>query len=367
MFGFSLMVRPDAMAETLGFAGFWLGNGHSLRRAVAGSAVLALAILAKQSAGVFLLATLAALVFSRRPREARVLLGGCLACLVLLAASSTVAGEPRFVAGMLGQARMPLSPVAFWLIFVRLATLAPDLLVFPVLGLILWCFGRTREPDLAAFTSVLVGISLASALKPGSDLNYFLSLRLVEALTIGKVWSAARETKGRPVLGLTLALVLGAASLWPGVDLAVFQALHAEEEADLFDSSWGRTFVQSQRDTFRMAADPALHVLTDSGMVALHQGDRAGFSDPWMFRVLVTTGQIDPKEIEERLSEAGYDYLILTSPLGPAHESYEFGLPPRLARMASSQYVLLGSRAGLFIYSPMVRVRGKIPRRERPG
>ncbi len=353
MFGFSLMVRPDAMAETLGFLGFWIGGGRSVRRAVAGSMVLALAILAKQTAGVFLLATVAALFFSRRPREAWVLLGGCLASLVLASLVLTAAGEPRFVAAMLGQARLAPSLNALRLVVVNVGALAPDLFVFTLLGLGQWCFGKARESDLAAFTVVLVGASLASAVKPGAGTNYLLSLRLVEALAIGKAWSAVREMKGRPAPGLTLALVLGIASLWPGVQLATSQVMSAKRQADLFGSSLGRAILQANRNAYLMAADPALSVLTDSGMVALHQGERAAFSDPWMFRALVMTGQIDPKEIEKRLSDSEYDYLILVSPLGPDYGASGFGLSPHLARVASSHYVPLGSSGGLFFYGPI--------------
>lgn len=352
MFGFSVMVRPDAMSETLGFAGFWLGNGRSIKRMVASGIVLALAILAKQTAGLFLLATLAALVFSRRPRDAAIVLGSCLVALLLIAVVATISGEPHLAAGLIGQARFAPSIAAFKPIIVRLAVLSPDLLVFSILGLAFWTMGKTREPDLAALTAVILMVSLATAFKPGSDLNYYLNLRIVEPLVIGKLWSLTRTAKGQAVRGLVFGLVLGTLSLVPGVRHAAMQVLNAKKNAENFAGPLGIGRLRVQDRLFRFAADPKLNVLSDSGIVALHQGERAAFSDPWMFRALVTTGQIEPKAIEERLLASGYDYLILTSPLGPEYESYEFGLPPKLARIAAGRYVHVDTRLWYFIYEP---------------
>src|SRR5262249_44793413 len=76
MFGFSVMVRPDMMSETLGLGGFFL-SGHRSRAGIVGSMLLlALAVLTKQTTVVFLAAAVLALIVDREWRRGLVLLAG---------------------------------------------------------------------------------------------------------------------------------------------------------------------------------------------------------------------------------------------------------------------------------------------------
>ncbi len=362
MYGFAVMTRPDALAETLGFAGSWLGMGRSAVQRFLGGAVLCAAALTKQTAGAFLIATLAALLFAKRSRDTLLVLVGWLLAMSLIVSVVTFASEPNIAAALLGQVRLAPAPAALLSILKRLAITSPDLLVLPLLGITLWGLRGEREADLFAFSFVLVALGLISSIKPGSDLNYVLSLRLIAAMAVGKLWSVARGATGQGSLAVSVAIVVVACSIVPGVRHAQRQALNMKRQADILASPVGRSFVRDRLDACRIAADPNTRLLTDSGLLALYQGERAAFNDPWMFRALVISGQLDPKAIEDEIANLRYDYLILTSPLNDAYDNYEFGIPPALARLARERYVLLGARGQLFHYG---RVEGSRSRDER--
>jgi hypothetical protein len=351
MVGFSVMVRPDLMAETLGCSGLVLALGQSPVGVPVGCGLLGLAVLTKQTAGMFLLAAAAALLIEGRPRRAAAVLTGSLAVVLAVALTVALSSEPGLISSLLGHSR--LSPdLRHWRrVLWRLITLAPDLVVFPAVGLALWLRLKPREPAIAVAALVIVAASLATAVHPGSDQNYFLSLRLLEALAAGKLYRAWLD--GRAPRVLALAMVVAAASLVPGAWLMVHQAYGAWQFDDMLHTTPGRASLDSLRQTFRVAEDPRVRLLTDSGMVALHQGDRADFVDPWIFRRLVTTGQLDPREIRDRLADEWYDLVVTTSDvLSPGYDAYEFGLPSPLTEEIRRHYAAAGYRAGLFFYRP---------------
>ena len=77
MNGFGLMARPDMMADTLGLFGFYLALRPRRVGHVSGIALLVLAVLTKQTAGVYLLAATSALLAEGRWRRAvETLVGG---------------------------------------------------------------------------------------------------------------------------------------------------------------------------------------------------------------------------------------------------------------------------------------------------
>ena len=79
---------------------------------------------------------------------------------------------------------------------------------------------------------------------------------------------------------------------------------------------------------------------------------RADFGDPWLFRVLAETGQVDLKVMRDRVDSQYYDLIVTTSELErPAYDSYDFGLPMPLVERARARYVRIGTRAGLFLYA----------------
>ena len=111
MLGFSVMVRPDLLAETLGFSGLLLTlagstGGASWRARRSWS----LAILTKQTAGIFLLAAAAAAPGPGvRARAAAVFASGMgIAAAVAVAVSASA--EPGLVSSLLGHSRLRADP-----------------------------------------------------------------------------------------------------------------------------------------------------------------------------------------------------------------------------------------------------------------
>jgi len=237
-----------------------------------------------------------------------------------------------------------------------LLTSSPDLLLFAVVGTIAWMRSRPRETELAVFAIMIVAVCLATSAKLGADLNYFLGLRGVEALAIGKLWHSATALNGRPGLLAAAGLLLGAMSMIPSVRFAEAQFQHKRQQAAYLATPSGRAMLERHYRVQRLAEQPALQVLSDSGMLALRQRENAPFVDPWLFRMLVQTGRIDPQVIEDRIRSQDYDVLVLTSDLYSSrmlYEDYAFGLPAPLVRAARGRYQLDGHEAGFFIYRPV--------------
>lgn len=207
---------------------------------------------------------------------------------------------------------------------------------------------------------VLVG-AVVLAMKSGSDLNYFLGLRLVAAMAAGAIWrsvaSLIREPapiRPRAALLAIVGLLGLAVSLLPSLEHSYAQARSAQSIHAYFSTA-GRPVVAQYRRIFALAEDPEIRLLTDSGMVAAHQGDRAAFVDPWLFRILVETGKIEPTAIRARIESREYDSIITTKDLhdeADPYDSYGFGLPPELAEAARRNYAFAGVSAGLFLYVP---------------
>jgi hypothetical protein len=70
-----------------------------------------------------------------------------------------------------------------------------------------------------------------------------------------------------------------------------------------------------------------------------------------LFRLLVRTRRVEPRQIEQWLESRSYDYLVLTADLySPMYDDYAFGLPLPLVRQARGRYAQVAYAAGLFIY-----------------
>ncbi len=354
MFGFSVMVRPDLMAETLGLGGFFLSGHRSRAGRVAAVALLALAVLTKQTAVVFLVAAALASAVEGRWRRAGGVLGGGSALLFALVVAITVLFEPNFAASIAGEAKSPWV-VGEWLRTLRrLVETSPDLLLVTAIGVWLWT-GRgagTGDVRWAVLAVVLVGSGLVMSAKYGADLNYFLSLRATESLAIGTLWHARRTAKGRRrSVAISAAAGLALVSLLPGVFHAASQALLARNQAGFLAGPTGQSLLRSYQKAIRLARDPDYRLLTDLGLFDLYQGERAAFGDPWLFRRLVDTGQIEPTVIMSRIDNQYYDLIVTTSDLDSANRASEtFGLPKALAVRAGERYAPIRVEAGLFYY-----------------
>lgn len=368
MFGFAVMVRPDLLAEFFGVVGFYLSGRNERGWRVLGGALLVAAILTKQTAAVFLVASALAWFLEGERRRGLALLGGGLATVAAIVAATTLLLEPNFARDLLGESKTPWSPPNWLATLRRLVVLSPDMLVFPVVGLVLWNARRPRDVRSTTLTVVILAASLVTSAKRGADLNYYMSLRVVEALGVGALWHAARTatSRGGRLASATVA-VLGGLTLLQGGLHALTQAAFTWNAASSTDTSAGKGFIAAYRRIFRVAGDPGVQLLTDAGIFDLYQRERAAFGDPWLFRMLVETGRIRPEVMRRKIEAEEYDLVITTSDVNaPGYATYEFGLPMVLAERVREHYALVGTEARLFVYQR----RGAGPpgaRRASPG
>lgn len=356
MEGFAVMVRPDAAAEALGALGIVLVAFAGRRWVVVlGVVALAAAALTKQTAGLATLAAAAALVAVGRRRAGLGVVAGVAALVGMAVGLATLAAEPGMPRSLLGEGAAPWSASHGLATIGRLLAWAPDLVAWPLLAL-----GRQlRDREgwgrpAAAISAVMLAGSAALAFKVGSDQNYFLGLRLGEALAAvalaGVLRDAARPRWRRRVLGLVLA-----GTLAPGVVHAADAARSARALAQAAPA-----IRAAYRPLAAMAGSSRVRMLTDSGWLAVRQGERAPFVDPWLFRIMVESGRIDPAELREEIEREEFDHLVLTSELfSDVYPRYEFGLPETLWVAAREHYVLVGSHAGMFLYRPRSRPEGR--------
>jgi hypothetical protein len=352
MVGFSVMVRPDMMAELLGIAGFFASGQATRRGSYLGCVLLILAILTKQTAAIFLLAAALAWFFEGDWRRAVVMLVGCLAPLALIVAVVNAVLEPNFARSLVGDSTTPWALAAWLTTLGRLCQSSPDLLLLPVLGLFFWSRGRSRDIRLATLAVVVLVASLATSAKRGSDLNYYLSLRIVEALAVGTLWHAASAAKTRRgQIAVVLAAAVAAVAVLPGLQFFAGQAVSTWRTASILSGPVGRSLARTYQQIGRMADDPDVRLLTDSALFDLYQKEHAAFGDPFLFRIQVDTGQIRPDQMRQWIEQESYDLIITMSDLSaPGYADYEFGLPMVLVEPARVHYTLEGSNAGLFFY-----------------
>ncbi|HEX8204216.1 MAG TPA: hypothetical protein VF590_27305, partial [Isosphaeraceae bacterium] len=353
MVGYGEMVRPDLMAEALGFAGFLLVVRRGRAEQLAGGAGLVLAIFTKQTAGIFLLAGALALTLEGRRRAAGLVLGGGLLAAVVVLVGVTWWVEPGFAEGLLGDSRTPWDPGLRATLLASLGLVAPDLPFFTAVGLGLWGRGPTKDLRLLALAVVVTAAEVATAAKLGADLNYFLGSRLVAALAAASLWSAARAADARWRPRLAAVAACGALLLSWGAAFTGSQAQAMATRAQSLTTAGGRELLRTHGAIEQRAREPRFRLLTDSGLLDAHQFERTAFGDPYLFRVLVATAQVDPARMRSWIARAEYDLIVTRRDLrSPAYDAYQFGLPPPLAREARRRYCLVGERSGLFFYRP---------------
>jgi hypothetical protein len=347
--GFGFMVRSDVMADLLGFAGAVLAMRTRRVSIALGAALLILAVLTKQTTGMYLIAACAGLISLRRPVAAISLGVGVGLALALIVGGITLLVEPSFASSLVEVGGMPFDPGAGPI--ARLARLGPEVLLLPLAGIALWLTPSRRRPDMVALATVVLTISCVTSLKRGADLNYFIGLRLVAALAGAEVvaWTLADPPRGRKIAP-SLAM---AAVLVPGLFLGLEQFSIARAESRFLASAPGRATVAFYRDLGRMAADPSRRLLTDSGLIDIRQGARAEFGDPWLLRMLSDANQIDTSRLERFVDERRYELIVTTHDLfAPTYETYDFGLPVAVMRRARLAYQPSGQAGGLYFHTP---------------
>lgn len=361
LLGFGLMVRPDALAESIGLCGAALVVLRGLGWRTCGIVLLALGVLTKQTAGVYILAAAAALLVSPDRR------GWGLLTLILplvlagaVVVLGTLAWNPRFLPSLLAESASPFQLEHWWATTLRMLKYGPDQLLIPGLGVLSWSWWSTpRRPALAAFSAVVLGVNLLASGKMGSDQNYFLSFRVIEALAVGSLLIATFAPSSSPTstrstaIGRGLAWLAATIVIVPSMLILLAQVTYSYSYRSFQSTPQGRSNLGVYREFYRMARDPSRMLLTENGLIALRQGERAPFVDPWLFRMLAVQGRIEPDDLQERIERQEYEYLILTSELfSKVYETYEFGLPPKLLEAARRNYRLTHVQAGLFIYAP---------------
>ena len=296
LYGFSIMTRPDAMADAAGLAGLLLTTVIGRRTTIAAGALLAIAILTKQTAGIYLAAAVVMCLGNRTYARAGLLAAASALTLASVSVVLTTSFAPLFLVSIFQERHSPLSLTGWMTAMTQLVRLAPELLVITVAGLVLWIRRKNHGLAMAAGT-LLIG-SLLTALKVGADMNYFLPLRTASVLAAGSLWAVAR---GQPHWrqGWSTAAAAGALLvLLPGSVNAVAAAREARALRAFIGSPPGALLLETYDELIRLVQTPDLRVLTDSGILALYQKDRAPFVDPWLFRLLVSTDRIHPIQME---------------------------------------------------------------------
>ena len=302
MIGAGLMVRPDTMAELLGIAGFFLALGR--HREVAGRRPRPARRLDPDQADRRVLPrrrVACRCCIAGRRRDAATLLAGVVAGRRRRGRRGVgVRADVRLVAA--GRGKDALEPRQLGRPAPRAGRLGPR----PVRRAGDRRRGsgsptRPRQATPIVLWLVVLGTGLVTAAKVGSGLNYFLSLRVVEALAIGTLWGAARHARGTHRRRL-------AARGDPGGRIP--RAGHDPRRPDtpggrgprrrFYDGPRGSGSCSRTRQLFRLAEDPRVRLLTDSGLLQLHQKERAAFVDPFQFRLLVDSGQVRPDVILQR-------------------------------------------------------------------
>jgi hypothetical protein len=348
------MVRPDALADGLGFAGFLLAGVPGATALVGGAGLLALAILTKQTAGIYALAAVAALLVgpARAYRRAALLAGAVAGGLLSAVVAGYMAGEPRLLSGLMAQGQFGYSVRQLATVLGMLNRRSPELVWFALMGLSLWLARRGPERRLAALTLCLLPLAVLTASKMGSDLNYFLCLRPVAALGAAALCEAILKEslpRRRAAGVVLLSLALAVPSLWVVGRAAAEQV----ETAWRSPSPDGRSRRAALDEAIRMARDGRHPILTDCDALGVYQAGGAPLLDPFLFRLRVQGGRLDPGPLIERIERGQFSALILSAdPAIDYPETYFWKLPHGVAASIAGRYRFERQLGPWLVYVP---------------
>ncbi len=351
MIWYGARTRPDMMADLLGVAGCFVACELSRRWLPAAAVLLAMSCLTKQSLGaVWLLAAMVVLLLREDTRRCAFVLGGTTAALVLMIVMLLAAtSEPYIVPSLFGQGGIAFSPRQSLRILMRLMDRSPEMLLFALVGCGLWIREKRQDRTLLILTAVwLVGVVLTCA-KIGSDLNYCIPLRIVEALAAGTFCVAALRSN-RHRLGWAMVAWAGALTMVFSAAFAVTMATAAVERRVSED---GQARRQQLAHFAQLARDPNVRLLTDSDRLAVYQGQRAVLLDIFLFRLEVESGRRDPRELVDRLQSRWFQYVILSADVSGVYDDQFFAaLPATVAAAVKANYQLQSHEGDLFVYVP---------------
>jgi hypothetical protein len=353
LYAAGVMTRPDALAEFLGTTGFFLAEGRSRSTGIAAGLTLCLAAMTKQTTLVYFGAAAVSLCLKGQWRRALILTAGVTTTILVTVAVVQRLIEPNLVRSLLGESRTPRTLEAWWATVSTVVSIDPELFVLAAAGVFLWITDCKREYSLAALALVILTAELLIAAKRGSAPNYFLGACYVSALAGGAFWFEMTQTNARPKawqlfaavgVGAGLMLSTKAVNVYLAVSIRGVQGAYASGSVDFAKRVW------------RAAESSKERLLTDDGEIDIRRGDNTVFADPWLFRLMVQEGQIDPRRMRRMISEQYYDRIITRKNLfSQDYLSFDRGLPVTLVEEARLHYEPTGERDGLFFYGRRAR------------
>jgi hypothetical protein len=348
--GFSVMTRPDALADLLGLAGFLLAIGRSRTGGWVGVSLLAAGVLTKQTSVVYILAAGLGLLLDGRARQALTVTGGSAALLAIAIGLGTLVWEPRLAGDLAGESGMAWNLGEWQVLLLRLARGSPDLILLSLAGLCVWT-RRDGDRPLAALAVVAIGLPLVAMAKHGADVNYALPWRGVAALGAASLLGRGHSLRPRAVLAVGLAAA--AAVGLTGFDRLIM-ARQAIALRQFLHSPPGRGIVRSVVALEHSIERGEATLLTDDSALDIRQGADTLFADPWLFRAMVNDGRIRPDPVALRIEQRAYTLVVTRHDLfADTYADYAFGLPMALARPLRTHYRPAGRMMGLYLYEPM--------------
>ena len=353
LLGFSVMARADALSEVFGFAGFavvvW---GRTRWKLVCGALLLGCALLTKQTAGVFLAATALWLFLQGARLRASLLFAATLGASLGVLAIYGWVWEPHLLRSIFGSGGDPYTLQTFKQMLVLALQRCPELLLLPLMGTALAApaVGFRGAPQVLSV--VLLGASLATIAKTGSDLNYFLPLRLVAGLWVAELFHQVRQDRAARAGWLVLALLAAVLACLQG-SRAVLEALDGGDVRQRYATQpEDPRLLAAYREAMAIAADPQVRLYTNSSLLAAYQQERAEVVDPFLFWLRVARREIDIDPIKQAIVAQRYDFVILTRALDDPNVTFMFGVPPPLVQPFVAHYELVGRGPSLFFYAP---------------
>jgi hypothetical protein len=350
MMGFGGMVRPDVTADVLGFIGFLAATASI---GVLGPAlILAAAVLCKQSAVIYLLAAVVALLWINRTRRAIVVSVVASSTVLVVLGLIWVSGERNIFRSVLLEAGSPWRWEQWSTIAVKFLARSGDVAILCIAGSVHWCFALRRNDPEADHAkrclSLLVvggGFALLGIAKLGSDLNYFLPLRYLAAVLLAEQISRSRTSSVhlRTLFASTtflIALVFWMSPWWYG--LRVHEA---------FNPDWRKMARIYEREIDAIdRLGKIQRVFTNCNDAALRVGGL--FLDPYAFRIMVDADRIEPTALIAKLKNGEYDLVVTTGPLeDPGYRDSPFALPNELTEAILERYEK-SSQGALVYYRP---------------
>ena len=295
--------------------------------------------------------------------------------------------EPHVVESLLAQGGVPWAGEQRVAMLVYLMRKSPEIGWFSLIGGLLWATGRYRNRELLILALLLWLSAVVTCGKRGSDLNYFLSLRIVEALAAGTLCAAVlravlsglpTSVAGRWGVSLRLAmpqppcprhapaddgwprpwllaamLSFGVFAMLPSTLAMTCATRHALAKQRMWrDGDADVLFAERDRlATLAAKGDGAF--LTDDDQLAVFQGQHAAILDTYLFRLRAESGAIDIAPLVDRLRAGALAYVVLSADVAEDYpDTFFWRLPDAVADAVRQHYQLSESSGPWWVYTP---------------